>query len=622
MSELPIKRLGPYLIDRIVGKGAMGLVFAALHDETREMAAIKVLAPSIAADAKFRERFEAEIESLKTLDHPNIVGLLGYGEHEGHLYYAMELIEGTNLEQELAAGRRFSWRDVTQLGIDISRALKHAHDHGVIHRDLKPANLLLDDNDQVKLTDFGIAKLFGASGMTLSGNVLGTVDYMAPEQASGEVTSPRCDLYSLGCVMYALLTGRPPFRGKSIPEVLHKVRYEQHRPVGTITSEVPEDLERIIDELLEKDPDDRIRTALSLSHRLRAIQQALSISTTDKSDFSSDDEASEANSDATNLIVNPPPDITERPTVFLTEQQEAAKPDAIKEAERKRNKQEKEAKRSDHFTRIESSKKQTDFGRSEFSSAIPLLLMLLTVLGTLMGGVWYNTRPLSADDLFVKILDASSEPGTMNLGRDVKRFISRFPDDTRIERVKEVKKEVEIFKLQKQFEIKARARPETGSLGPIEVHVNEAFRAHREGNLEQAIWILKGVRMMFGNDDEIRNQNAMELVSQLLPTWEKELDQQIRGLKPNAETHLEHARRIAENEPDRALEILNGIIRLYKDRPWAEEICREAQTELSKRGWEAKEETKEEPMLESVQPDEQTIREPEDLQSEDSDADE
>ena len=178
----------------------------------------------------------------------------------------MELIEGTNLEQELAAGRRFSWRDVTQLGIDISRALKHAHDHGVIHRDLKPANLLLDDNDQVKLTDFGIAKLFGASGMTLSGNVLGTVDYMAPEQASGEVTSPRCDLYSLGCVMYALLTGRPPFRGKSIPEVLHKVRYEQHRPVGTITSEVPEDLERIIDELLEKDPDDRIRTALSLIH--------------------------------------------------------------------------------------------------------------------------------------------------------------------------------------------------------------------------------------------------------------------------------------------------------------------------------------------------------------------
>ena len=173
----------------------MGLVFAAMHEDTREMAAIKVLAPTIAADESFRERFAAEIDSLKTLDHPNIVSLLGYGEHEGHLYYAMELIEGTNLEQELSAGRRFSWRDVTQIGIDISRALKHAHDHGVIHRDLKPANLLVDADDQVKLTDFGIAKLFGASGMTLNGNVLGTVDYMAPEQASGEATSPRCDLY-------------------------------------------------------------------------------------------------------------------------------------------------------------------------------------------------------------------------------------------------------------------------------------------------------------------------------------------------------------------------------------------------------------------------------------------
>jgi len=586
MSELPIQRLGPYLIDRIVGQGAMGLVFAALHDESREMAAIKVLAPAIAADEKFRERFEAEIESLKTLNHPNIVSLLGYGEHEGHLYYAMELIEGTNLEQELSAGRRFNWRDVTQIGIDISRALKHAHDHGVIHRDLKPANLLVDANEQVKLTDFGIAKLFGASGMTLNGNVLGTVDYMAPEQASGEVTSPRCDLYSLGCVMYALLTGGPPFRGKSIPEVLHKVRYEQHRPLRQSASDVPVDLERIIDELLEKDPDARIRTALSLSHRLRSIQQALSISTTDKSDFSSDDETSNPNASATNLIVNPPPDITERPTVFLTEQQEASNAIAKKQTER-RKKKEKRAKKSDHFTRIESATKQTDFSRNEFSSAIPLLLMLLTVLGTLMGGVWYNTRPLAADDLYARILDTSSEPGSLNLGRDVERFLSRFPEDNRIDRVKEVKKEVEIFKLQKQFEIKAKARPETGSLAPIEVHCYEAFRAHRDGDLERAIAILKGVRLMFGSDQrsDIRIQRAMELVSQLLPKWEEELTQQVRGLRPNAELHLERAREIVDDEPERAREIWVGIVRLYKNRPWAEEIYAEAQAELSKREW-------------------------------------
>ena len=262
MNEPPIDRLGPYIVDGIVGKGAMGLVFSAHHESTDERAAIKVLVPAIATDGKFQDRFTSEIESLKTLNHPNIVKLLGYGEHHGRLYYAMELVEGTNLEQELAAGRRFNWRDVTQIGIDVARALKHAHDHGVIHRDLKPANLLVDADEQIKLTDFGIAKLFGSSEKTLSGNVIGTVDYMAPEQAAGEATSPRSDLYSLGCVMYALLAGKPPFQGKSIPEVLHKVRYEQHRPVTKLATDVPQDLSHVIDELLAKDPEDRIRTAL------------------------------------------------------------------------------------------------------------------------------------------------------------------------------------------------------------------------------------------------------------------------------------------------------------------------------------------------------------------------
>ena len=162
MSDLPIKKLGPYTIEGIVGRGGMGSVYAGTHEETGENAAIKVLAPAMASDETFRERFIAEIESLKTLNHPNIVTLHGYGEYEGHLYYAMELVDGTNLDEELRRGRRFHWREVTQYGLDISRALKHAHDHGVIHRDLKPANLLLDrKDDQLKLTDFGIAKLFG-----------------------------------------------------------------------------------------------------------------------------------------------------------------------------------------------------------------------------------------------------------------------------------------------------------------------------------------------------------------------------------------------------------------------------------------------------------------------------
>ena len=151
MTDNSLEQLGPYRIEGVVGRGGMGSVFAARHEQTGERSAIKVLAPALAADESFRERFIAEIESLKTLNHPCIVELHGYGEADGHLYYAMELVEGTNLEQELSAGRRFTWREVTQIGIDISRALKHAHDHGVIHRDLKTSNILLNNRGVLKV---------------------------------------------------------------------------------------------------------------------------------------------------------------------------------------------------------------------------------------------------------------------------------------------------------------------------------------------------------------------------------------------------------------------------------------------------------------------------------------
>src|SRR4029079_3925872 len=138
--------------------------------------------------------------------HPNIVQLHGFGEEEGHLYYVMELVEGRSLQDELVAGRRFSWREVTRMGVAIAEALKHAHDRGIIHRDLKPANLLIDPQDHIKLTDFGIAKLYGGSSVRAEGGVLGTADYMAPEQADGKPVTSRCDLYALGSVLYALLT--------------------------------------------------------------------------------------------------------------------------------------------------------------------------------------------------------------------------------------------------------------------------------------------------------------------------------------------------------------------------------------------------------------------------------
>ncbi len=137
----------------------MGAVYEGVNSETGEAAAVKVLNPHLADDEGFCQRFDLEIETLKKLKHPNIVRMLGYGQQDGHLFYAMELVRGHSVEEELQQGRRFNWREVVQDSVKLCKALRHAHDHGVIHRDLKPANLLLtEDESDIKLTDFGIAR--------------------------------------------------------------------------------------------------------------------------------------------------------------------------------------------------------------------------------------------------------------------------------------------------------------------------------------------------------------------------------------------------------------------------------------------------------------------------------
>src|SRR5262245_64743113 len=137
---MPLERLGPYKLEKTLGRGGMGAVYVGLNEQSGERAAVKVLSGHLADDDNFRERFKQEIETLKRLLHPNIVQLFGYGEEDGHLFYVMELVEGHSLQDELLSGRRFSWREVTRIGVDIAHALKHAHDRGIIHRDLKPAN--------------------------------------------------------------------------------------------------------------------------------------------------------------------------------------------------------------------------------------------------------------------------------------------------------------------------------------------------------------------------------------------------------------------------------------------------------------------------------------------------
>src|SRR3972149_5550750 len=308
ISSMQIERLGPYQNVGKLGRGGMGTVYEGVNMETGEPAAVKLLSAALAQEEGFRDRFEAEIETLRKLRHPNVVKLFGFGEQDNHLFYAMELIDGNSLEEELSRGRRFDWREVVRIVLEICRALRPAPDRGVIHRDIKPGNLLLAADGQIKLSDFGISRLFGYTRLTSAGSVLGTAEYMAPEQAAGKTVGHRAGLYSLGAVMYALLARRSVFRGKSLGEVLYKQQFEMPEPLRKYNADVPEELERIILQLLEKDPDRRIPNATILSRCLEAMQHAMSLPPdtvlADESYYAGEQSSSEAA--VTNEAANPP----------------------------------------------------------------------------------------------------------------------------------------------------------------------------------------------------------------------------------------------------------------------------------------------------------------------------
>lgn len=268
-------RLGPYEILSRLGQGGMGEVFEATDTSTGRRVAVKTLAAHLGGNPALRQRFDSEINALKALRHPGIVQLLAFGEEEGRPYFAMELVEGRSLEQTLRDGRRYSWRETVALALEVARALKFAHDHGIVHRDLKPANLLLLDEPRdgisVKLADFGIARLFGDAGQTSAGTVVGTAEYMAPEQATGSVVDHRVDLYATGLVMFAMLTGRPPFTDAQAAKIIARQRSEPAPRVSSRTDGVPAPLDDLIDRLLAKNPAGRPANALLLQRILTAI---------------------------------------------------------------------------------------------------------------------------------------------------------------------------------------------------------------------------------------------------------------------------------------------------------------------------------------------------------------
>ncbi len=260
-----------YEIVKEIAKGGMGIVYLAKHRGLNRLVALKMIRSSELANDEQVRRFYAEAQVVARLDHPNIVPIYEFGKHDGEHYFSMGYVEGGNLAAQLAEGP-LTPRRAAELVASVAEAVHYAHLQGVVHRDLKPANILLDAAGQPRVSDFGLAKQVASdSSLTVAGQVIGTPGYMPPEQAAGDIdrVGPRSDIYSLGAILYCLLTGRPPFQAANVLETLKQVANEEAVPPRQLNRAVSPDLDTICLKCLEKDPDRRYASAGQLAADLR-----------------------------------------------------------------------------------------------------------------------------------------------------------------------------------------------------------------------------------------------------------------------------------------------------------------------------------------------------------------
>jgi serine/threonine-protein kinase len=282
------QHLGVYLIQSKLGEGGMARVYKAYHSRLRRDVAIKIILPQIVDSEGFRLRFEREAQLIASLDHPNIVAVYDFGDIGNITYLVMQYVGGGTLRDRLRGQQVLEPQQATRYAIQMAKALHHAHLRGIVHRDVKPQNMLISTTDpnHLLLSDFGIAKLFdarmeptlvstgpispmsGDSGLTRADQIVGTADYMAPEQVNAKPVDARTDVYALGVVLFQMLTGETPFRSTTIQGLLFQHVYTPPPPLHTINPYVPEILEQIVAKALAKAPEDRFQSAEEMAQAL------------------------------------------------------------------------------------------------------------------------------------------------------------------------------------------------------------------------------------------------------------------------------------------------------------------------------------------------------------------
>ncbi len=588
----------------------MGTVYHGINAKTNKPVAIKVLSAGLAQHQRFRRRFDAEIQTLLTLDHPGIVQFIGSGEEKGLLFYSMEYVEGENLQQILRREKTLPWERVVDIAIEVCSALNHAHAFGVIHRDLKPANLMVNSQGKLKLTDFGIAKIFGALDATVEGSILGTADYMPPEQAEGKPVSVRSDLYSLGSVCYAALAGRPPFMGKNIQEILFNLRYGVLTPLRTLAPDAPKELCDLVEELLRREPSMRPPTVLVVGNRLQSMRAGLSKRAREKqTDKTEVRNLKELTSIDMNDIMIPGSD-----TGFLSMKQDDATPIP---GENKKNrthltapsvagpdeqtqfaKSNSEFDYSEHPSGIDQVSKTyfTEVGDddrrrfrivmsepepiSNWAQWISIGGLMITLLGCAVGIYWFSLPP-SANTLYQQIaasMNSADDDQIMAIEPALERFKELYPTDSRIEDVEVLQAEIDSMRSIRQLQRKAR-RTGSEQLDPVEQAFLECTKA-QSLDTELAKRKLRAMVTVFAANEKLssRQQQFVTSAKRMLEKLDSEGSPSRNPAMETLEKQMIWAD--ANLAPSPRAEWLKSLIELFEEKSWSRELIASAKLKL------------------------------------------
>ena len=252
------RTISHYRITDKIGEGGMGVVYKAEDTKLHRTVALKFLRPDAVAGEELKARFLHEAEAAAALDHPNICTVHEIDEADGRTFLVMAFVEGRSLSEKLAE-RPLPLNEALDIAIQVADGLHAAHKKGIVHRDIKSANIMVDAEGRAKIMDFGLAHLTGHTKITQEGTTLGTPAYMSPEQVRGEVTDQRTDIWSLGVVLYEMITGRLPFRGDRTEAVSHSILYEEAEPLTALRTDVPIELDRAVGKMLAKKPAERFQ---------------------------------------------------------------------------------------------------------------------------------------------------------------------------------------------------------------------------------------------------------------------------------------------------------------------------------------------------------------------------